>query len=228
MYCHTDHGRKRNSGFTLIELLVVIAIIAILAAILFPVFARARENARRASCQSNLKQIGLGVLQYVQDYDEHYPIRYFNNWSAGGDEEGWASLIQPYLKSQQILQCPSESNPPSGSYNVVGFTDYWYSDVVGRTSGGGSTGMAAAAFTAVSLTVMNGDSQTSVSHLGMHYSDWTNYILADGGETARYNAARRHLDGANYAFADGHVKWIRPEKLTNDDPNAGNLTFRVN
>src|SRR5215217_5547109 len=89
---------RRRSAFTLIELLVVIAIISILAAILFPVFARARENARRASCQSNMKQIALGVLQYVQDYDERYPCRYM---CATGDcnafpYAGWAEQIQPY------------------------------------------------------------------------------------------------------------------------------------
>src|SRR6218665_2214986 len=89
--------KMKRHGFTLIELLVVIAIIAILAAILFPVFARARENARRSACQSNLKQIGLGIMQYTQDYDERYPIRYYNNYAAGGQEEGWAYLMQPYV-----------------------------------------------------------------------------------------------------------------------------------
>src|SRR6187549_1872617 len=93
-------GHKK--GFTLIELLVVIAIIAILAAILFPAFARARENARRASCQSNLKQIGLGIMQYTQDYDEKYPYQ-----ATGGAGDcfadtapiNWARGIYPYVKS---------------------------------------------------------------------------------------------------------------------------------
>lgn len=95
----------RRRGFTLIELLIVIAIIAILAAILFPVFARARENARRASCQSNLKQIGLGILQYAQDFDEFTP-----GTSTVVDAtctRSWPSVIFPYVKSQQIFVCPS-------------------------------------------------------------------------------------------------------------------------
>ena len=109
--------QRKRSAFTLIELLVVIAIIAILAAILFPVFARARENARRASCQSNLKQIGLGIMQYTQDYDETYPL-----YEVGGnpstdypylDGNGvsvdWSLAVQPYTKSMQVLACPSDS-----------------------------------------------------------------------------------------------------------------------
>src|SRR5687767_11769376 len=103
----------RKSGFTLIELLVVIAIIAILAAILFPVFARARENARRSSCQSNLKQIGLGLMQYTQDYDEAYPLR-----DAGHGH--WRQLIQPYIKSTQLFQCPSNSGNTNQSDPAVG------------------------------------------------------------------------------------------------------------
>jgi prepilin-type N-terminal cleavage/methylation domain-containing protein len=91
---------QRLKGFTLIELLVVIAIIAILAAILFPVFARARENARRASCLSNMKQVGLGVLQYAQDYDEKLPFSY-------GPQGIWADVTQPYVKSYQMFKCPT-------------------------------------------------------------------------------------------------------------------------
>jgi prepilin-type N-terminal cleavage/methylation domain-containing protein/prepilin-type processing-associated H-X9-DG protein len=101
--------RIAHRGFTLIELLVVIAIIAILAAILFPVFARARENARRASCMSNMKQMGLGVLQYTQDYDEKYPQAYWypNDSSSAGGYAHWSGTIQPYVKSNQLFVCPS-------------------------------------------------------------------------------------------------------------------------
>src|SRR4028119_90287 len=111
--------QNRKKGFTLIELLVVIAIIAILAAILFPVFARARENARRASCQSNLKQIGLGLMQYAQDSDERLPLRRFApivapNW----DDSSWRTVIQPYVKSTQVLVCPS--NPDNKKPTQIG------------------------------------------------------------------------------------------------------------
>src|SRR5690349_1235069 len=94
----TSHSSKASYGFTLIELLIVIAIIAILAAILFPVFARARENARRSSCQSNLKQIGLAFAQYTQDNDERLPMAY--NYYGGGTTgvpRTWSGEIEPYL-----------------------------------------------------------------------------------------------------------------------------------
>ena len=111
---------KIVNGFTLIELLVVIAIIAILAAILFPVFARARENARRASCASNLKQLGLSAIQYSQDYDGTMVLsRLRNNYNqpaytaiAGVTELFWPDLLYPYVKNTQIFQCPDISWPP--------------------------------------------------------------------------------------------------------------------
>lgn len=118
---HTISSR-RKIGFTLIELLVVIAIIAILAAILFPVFARARENARRASCQSNLKQIGLAIMQYAQDYDEKMPIVVSQTTDSAltattglgqvagqGSHWGWIEVIYPYVKSKGIYICPSDA-----------------------------------------------------------------------------------------------------------------------
>ncbi|HXI16657.1 MAG TPA: DUF1559 domain-containing protein, partial [Chloroflexota bacterium] len=105
----TRQAPRQVRGFTLIELLVVIAIIAILAAILFPVFARARENGRRASCQSNMKQIGLGMLQYSQDYAEKTVSSEYNGASAGTFAP-WMNVIQPYVKSTQIFICPSDSS----------------------------------------------------------------------------------------------------------------------
>lgn len=114
---------RARPGFTLIELLVVIAIIAILASILFPVFARARENARRSACQSNLKQIGLGILQYCQDFDEILPYSDYgtdfngSDLVSGGTRYKWMDAIYPYVKSQQMFNCPSRPK---------GFSDYIY------------------------------------------------------------------------------------------------------
>ncbi|HLK57157.1 MAG TPA: DUF1559 domain-containing protein [Chthonomonadaceae bacterium] len=113
---------KSRTGFTLIELLVVIAIIAILAAILFPVFAQAREAARKTSCLSNTKQLGLGIMQYVQDYDETYPMDEWNASTIGTSDNDthsgnyitvvtWVWQVQPYIKNRQVLVCPSDVNP---------------------------------------------------------------------------------------------------------------------
>lgn len=100
--------REKSHGFTLIELLVVIAIIVILAAILFPVFGKARENARRSSCASNLKQLGLGLLQYEQDYDECFPSLTMGQFATASNPYlFWPYRVQPYLKSAQVFDCPS-------------------------------------------------------------------------------------------------------------------------
>jgi prepilin-type N-terminal cleavage/methylation domain-containing protein len=120
-----ENTKTQRSAFTLIELLVVIAIIALLSAILFPVFARARENARRTTCISNLKQIGLGVLQYSQDYDERYPSVYTTLVGAQPGQDGeilldgagynfWQQQIFPYTKSHQLYFCPNSPSPRGG------------------------------------------------------------------------------------------------------------------
>jgi len=223
-----------SRGFTLIELLVVIAIIAILASILFPVFGRARENARRSSCQSNLKQIGLGVLQYVQDYDEKYPstmvdLNNDGSYNAASDQ-GWSVIIQPYMKSSQIFQCPSETNSP-GAANSNGYTDYYYNGVIGGgwngtgtapTSGAGkagTSGVAQARVQNVASTILMGD---GISGASQNYSygqydttdsasPWSPQSAATAGAKATFppNVAIRHLDTGVYAFADGHVKSLR-------------------
>ncbi len=220
-----NNRRHSKTGFTLIELLVVIAIIAILAAILFPVFARARENARRASCQSNLKQIALGIKQYTQDYDERFPLDATNDAAT----VGWAFIIQPYLKSEQIYQCPSDSSPmpiaadPALRANEIGYTDYWYNGnfmTAPITSGG--VGIKEAQLTYSSNTVLNGDGIGSAA-------------VYQRTSTPSSGSAR-HLEGANYSFADGHVKWFRPEAVQSgnsgcnggtNSPNGSNATFCV-
>ena len=103
---HVTAGRARQ-GFTLIELLVVIAIIAILAAILFPVFGRAREKSRSISCLSNMKQIGNAYTMYTQDYDERFFLwRYFIR--PGNIKQTWVELLQPYMKNRSLWVCPSD------------------------------------------------------------------------------------------------------------------------
>ncbi len=211
---------EKRTGFTLIELLVVIAIIAILAAILFPVFARARENARRASCQSNLKQIALGVFQYKQDYDEKLPVvAYANGTGAANSPYGWADSLQPYLKSTQIYQCPSETTAPDSTPTSIGYTDYW----INASAAGASD----AEFNAVSQTVLLGDGDGTASG-DANYGSRSRYAMQAGATTegvttpasctpkltvpvtvATGRGASRHLDGGNYAFADGHVKWLK-------------------
>jgi len=265
-----------RKAFTLIELLVVIAIIAILAAILFPVFARARENARRASCQSNLKQIGLGIMQYTQDYDEKLPMvrwsyadsvasgtprhAHMGGYTSGGGNgdpwvTGWPDLIQPYTKSSQVLYCPSDTRAkswasPSGSATgTYGLISYGMSGCLTTTppataarcafqyiAAEGGYNFTHASFKAGSLsTIQNVSSVFLVGdvatfsyqysgfkmtppsrtyppyyHLGPDMTD----VKADGTQHGGYygagNKTGRHFEGANMAYVDGHVKFVKP------------------
>ena len=288
--CHTTRSHK---GFTLIELLVVIAIIALLAAILFPVFARARENARRTSCANNLKQIGLGFAQYTQDNDGRFPMTRINwafnvadndytpgyvpdrDFGAACDFKhyGWEHSIYPYVKSGQMFRCPSANqNLPeyknTGVDNAAwsaGITQYasnrrvtgqWSYSVDGDTSPGKDQwgwGARTAAdsqltFPAATILAMDGPaggmSATTVDEeggwgaadtpaensidgmmgtvphqqtgaLGKDQSDW-------GG--ANIAPARRHLDGGNYLFTDGHVKWYNVTSIAITKDNAAKRT----
>ncbi len=153
---------QRKRGFTLIELLVVIAIIAILAAILFPVFQKVRENARRTACLSNLKQIGLAVVQYNQDADEKMP----NGWDVYGRASGWASQVYPFAKSTALFHCPDDSTV----YRTA--SSYGINANFGKASptapAGQPDGKALAAFVSPAKTVMlfevSGSGQTDQSY----------------------------------------------------------------
>ncbi len=189
-------------GFTLIELLVVIAIIAILAAILFPVFARARENARRASCQSNLKQIGLGIVQYTQDYDDKYPLEQ----SPTVSRRTFSAAIQPYVKSEQIFRCPSGLNDPTTSIDNSVKKDFlWQANTADgwATNSSGHYGMNGllTSATGMSLNQVQAGSETPM----VFDSSW--YVATDFSLNNPLHDASRHFDGVNIVYADGHVKW---------------------
>jgi len=202
-------GRR---GFTLIELLVVIAIIAILAAILFPVFAQVREAARKASCQSNLKQIGSAVMMYTQDADETMP----NSGSGvGGDV---VRLLEPYSKQsfgQGIWRCPSHAllTPNSGWTSSYGYNfqyllaagpDYPHSEY----NGFGNSGVSLSFLQRPADTLLFMEQTAPPANVNL----WS--YIARPGDTANNDGFGRpqfrHSGQANVLFCDGHVKVERP------------------
>jgi prepilin-type N-terminal cleavage/methylation domain-containing protein/prepilin-type processing-associated H-X9-DG protein len=192
----------QRSGFTLIELLVVIAIIAILAAILFPVFARAREKARQSSCLSQQKQIALGILMYAQDYDEEMPRQYTTNPTVR-----WMAYVMPYIKNYQLFTCPSDQSysldpvNPGGDETIgIGYSVYFE---YGR-----------------SMSLIAKPSQTVLT------ADGTNFrVKPEGHSYENYALTRlvafRHNGTANVTFVDGHgkamTKGALEEKATVED-----------
>jgi prepilin-type N-terminal cleavage/methylation domain-containing protein/prepilin-type processing-associated H-X9-DG protein len=216
-----------RKGFTLIELLVVIAIIAILAAILFPVFAKAREKARQSSCASNLKQLGLGFTSYAQDYDENLPGNTYQlpasstttNFvdKCGIKIQFWPQYLEPYVKSQGIYVCPSGT---SAGCPVPGTTRSYALNV--SLVGCCSTGIKMAGITKPSDTVLMTDN-------GRHYlfgaggGSFGYYVGAPYGDAPAGSitwpadwtwVAYRHSDGSNVLWVDGHVKWMKARTIT--------------
>ncbi len=192
-------------GFTLIELLVVIAIIAILAAILFPVFARAREKARQSSCLSNMKQLGLGGLMYAQDYDEMM-LMHVVATNASPTWVYWPEVLQPYLKNQQLLRCPSDSSPTSlGSFGGTVVTSYGYNWTwLGSGNATVPWGRALAAVENPAGTIMFGESLRSYV---VHPSS------TSGAPNYSYMPSDWHNGGSNAVLMDGHAKWYKLENI---------------
>ena len=231
---------RKQSGFTLIELLVVIAIIAILAAILFPVFAQVREKARQTSCLSNQRQVGTASLMYAQDYDEMV-----QNTELGGDageanEYFWGDMLQPYLKNWQILQCPSANQKIVFKTGVTTFSQQWaynygINDIIAENCQEaddpacrhiGAAGHSLASFETPSSLILIADNlpsdhdtedgdDTTLSH-GRHEINWqwgrrTPARLSVAGKSQ--DGYSRHNDGFVYVLADGHSKWRKRARL---------------
>lgn len=224
-------GKRFYPGFTLIELLVVIAIISLIASILFPVFARARDNARRSSCQSNLRQIGLAVMQYIQDSDERFPIHGTGAGANSGDVadfmnpattatgwgapwvNNWQHSVYPYLKSTQIYLCPSSTAGTSYPPTTTSNTNYRGNGVLFRDDS-----VAVSAIPDVANIVMVSESRESLSigivrpvrgasyMCGTEYTAWHfNLGSPRTDETEIY--LNNHFIGSNFVYADGHVKY---------------------
>ncbi len=217
----------RCAAFTLIELLVVIAIIAILAAILFPVFARAREQARKTACLSNTKQLGLGFMMYAQDFDESLPSVWFGDgpgrswpwvvWPGSVDWNGvFTHAVMPYIKNKQILQCPSGTTNKRWS-NVNGIS-YGYSEYIYNFEQGFSKLADLSKTTAgpANIAVIAECYSSGIFH------DWE----GDGpnqanGQNDGFNRIRYHQwdpwqsnhEGTNFTYADGHSKFLPKDRI---------------
>jgi prepilin-type N-terminal cleavage/methylation domain-containing protein/prepilin-type processing-associated H-X9-DG protein len=193
-------------GFTLIELLVVIAIIAILAAILFPVFAKAREKARQASCSSNLKQIALAQLMYAQDYDERLP----NHEEVPGQD--WPLMIVPYVKNGQLFRCPSAQYyghiSIDGSDLSYGYNCYYL--------GHHALGEIQRPANVIMCADSNGDNRIGPDQA-------VRDVRCPGGSTNCL--VDRHNETLNIAFCDGHVKAMKLVTINADEPAWLNVTL---
>jgi prepilin-type N-terminal cleavage/methylation domain len=210
--------KRVNRGFTLVELLVVITIISILAAILFPVFARVRENARRSSCVSNLKQLALGLMMYAQDNDGGLPA-YSTPRADGTANPTWAKLYLPtidYVKSDQMYRCPSAPTYAFPSSHIYG-AQYGYTWANGTATNwaGLKANYAGTSF----IDVVPDPVRTCL--LGDGWADFNSTAPGQGAHqfrptTTTWNGLRpdAHLEGANYAFVDGHVKWLKMETVS--------------
>lgn len=240
-------------GFTLIELLVVIAVIAIIAAILFPVFARVREKARQTTCTSNLRQLGLGIIQYAQDNDEKFLPGCYQG------PQTWGCRIYPYVKNGSLYSCPDDTTVAQGNFLPVSYA--MNQDLV--TGASFSPAIALASVQSPSITVLLFEITGAavdiadplentldfhvattqgfyVSACGDGYTEihsrWggpdtsttppTDARLATGaalGGRAGYGGASRHTNGANWLAADGHVKWLPPSQISTG-PTAKSAT----
>jgi prepilin-type N-terminal cleavage/methylation domain-containing protein/prepilin-type processing-associated H-X9-DG protein len=232
----------RQRGFTLIELLVVIAIIAILAAILFPVFAQARSKARQTSSLSNIKQVGLASNMYLQDYDETFVAAYLiapSNNAYGFVEPLWPSLLQPYIKNTAIYvepgntsRSPYDSNYPDGFQVIIDIGAVGIFAGMGRNAciPDHKAALAGVSEPANSISFANGSYNVPVGHslyalnkFSYYLTGWRGYLTADPlcGDNTQANAggnqaepARWYNEGANTVFFDGHAKWFKYTTLT--------------
>jgi len=208
----------KRRGFTLSEMLIVMAIMALLAAMLFPAFSNSREMARRSVCSSNLRQIGMGLIQYTQDYDESFPNN--DNNDANGHWLSALEMLAPYIHSGQVFTCPSTSgaerqnfyHDPSRPINTYTINNLYLTDPTDRIFEKPAASLASLADS--SNTVFAGDGQAFAGDgADIHFQQdiGTNFYATTPPSLGAYSQGRfafRHNRGANFVFFDGHVKWL--------------------
>lgn len=206
----------RKGGFTLIELLVVIAIIAVVAAILFPVFASAREKARQTMCASNERNLALAFMQYTQDYDERFPLMGYPTSDPPYFNLGWHDLIDPYCKSTRVWLCPSSTLPQFDSSGKptsdFGYNIYYLDGVKLDFSNYDSPGVTLAQINLPTETVLLTDAAASMTSFcgpdGKHLLPPSQPNAPCWGRPAAI-----HTGGVNVAWTDGHLKWMLPSQF---------------
>ena len=221
----------RRRAFTLIELLVVIAIIAILAAILFPVFAQARESARRSACGSNMKQVALGVLMYAQDYDEVLPYQDGDRCPYGTDPRAqWINTTMPYVKNMQVWWCPSALRHTGAPPTATSDSNYWYNGHANRKPLAAiekpaesvmfcewryrSTCTGRRPYETQLCPVAQGTGSTCPDTWHPN-SEWgSNHVIGDPVQTTI--GAQANVRGGNWPYIDGHVKFRRTSEVMRD------------
>ncbi len=236
MGSHTNGLRARLVAFTLIELLVVIAVIAILAAVLFPVFATAREKARQSSYASNMKQLGLGIIQYTQDYDETMPsMNVFDSSHGNWEQYSWREMIYLYVKSAQVYTCPTNASTQTDflndwstnthTYRTLGplSTDYVCNSNFARTANRPTANNGEGSFApqinpATPWIVGVSVSQIVVPSMMINLIENNtnnNYDRLDIANSATYGTAlwAGHTDMSNYEFNDGYVRCLKPSQM---------------
>jgi len=218
--------KRTRAGFTLIELLVVIAIIAILAAILFPVFQKVRENARRASCQSNEKQLGLALIQYTQDADEKYPGGVVGQFSS---VSGWAAKIYPFVKSTGVYKCPDDPSSPQTLSGKPGtFVPVSYAMNMNLDPSLFSAQTALAAISAPASTVALVEVQGMYADVTNTANDPDGNGTTGNGNNSTYGSEETHGgdngDGFMYELNNTTAKYVSGPSATSSMGNPGRST----
>ena len=225
-----NHFHHRRTAFTLVELLVVIAIISLLAAMLFAAFSRARENGRKTSCLSNMKQIQIAIMQYSDANDETMPLTFAdfnppnNTWQPAIGEKAWLEALQPYIQSTQVFNCPSDSSVATNSATTTD-SDYAYNAALAFGAGGVRVPRIMAEITQPSNTIL------LLEAVPGNATNSAPAALNKTGPMTGVNAftntkLARHLGGSNIAFVDGHAKWYQAVSDTQSDKIMGpNTTY---